>query len=250
MFINERANAIIEYLRIHKKATISELAEHLYASESTVRRDLAEMQSSGLIARYHGGAILLDGSGEVSIFARAERDATAKEACALNAIEKLDGLIKYNTIFIDNSSTCLALAKKLDFAKKTVITNGLHIALALAQKPHIELILLGGIVNSSTSAITGALSIRTLENLSIDLALTSCAALNLHGSYELSLETAQLKQVALSNSKHKVLIAADNKLDTDAMYRVALITDYDFVITNASDEAVKPYKASGANIYN
>ncbi len=250
MFVNERANSIIEYLRIHKKATIGELAEHLYASESTIRRDLAEMQSVGLIARYHGGAILLDGNGEVSIFARAERDATAKDACAKLAIEKLNGLIQYNTIFIDNSSTCLALAKKLDFSKKTVITNGLQIALALSQKPNIQLILLGGIVNPSTSAITGSLAIRTIEDLNIDLMLSSCAGIKEDGTYELSLETAQLKQVALVNSKHKSLLVTDNKFDVNASYRVSVLTEYDEIITNANDSVIAPYKANGIKIHN
>lgn len=250
MFINERANSIIEYLRIHKKATIGELAEHLYASESTIRRDLAEMQSAGLIARYHGGAILVDGNSEVSIFARAERDAEAKDACAELAIEKLDGLIKYNTIFIDNSSTCLAFAKKLDFAKKTIITNGLQIALALSQKPNIELILLGGMVNPNTSAITGSLAIRTLENFSIDLTLSSCASIKDNGTYELSLETAQIKQVALQSSKKRVLLVTDNKFGLDALYRVSTLNEYDFIITNADDKTIAPYSAAGVKIFN
>ena len=250
MFINERANAIIDYLRIHKKATIGELAEHLYASESTVRRDLAEMQSVGLIARYHGGAILLDGNGEVSIFARAERDAASKDACTELAIKKLDGLIGYNTIFIDNSSTCLALAKKLDFAKKTVITNGLQIALALSQKPSIQLILLGGIVNPSTSAITGSLAIRTLEDLSIDLMLSSCAGIKEDGTYELSLETAQLKQVALVNSKQKALLVTDKKFGADGSYRVSVLGEYDYIITDAADQKIAPYSAAGVKIFN
>lgn len=250
MFINERPNSIIEYLRVHKKATISELAEQLFASESTIRRDLTDLQNVGLIARYHGGAVLLDGNGEVSIFARAERDAAAKDACAELAAKKLDKLISYNTIFIDNSSTCLALAKKLDFAQKTVITNGLQVALALSQKPHIELILLGGSVNPSTSAITCSMAIRTLESFRIDLTLSSCAGIKETGSYELSLETAQLKQVALNNSKKKALLVTDNKFDADATYRVSTLNEYDCIITNADNNIISPYSAAGIKIFN
>lgn len=82
MFVNERAYQIMDHLKIHKKATIAELSKALFASESTIRRDLAEMQEQGLIARYHGGAILLEGIGETSIFFRAEKDQEAKDACA------------------------------------------------------------------------------------------------------------------------------------------------------------------------
>ncbi|MCH5162333.1 MAG: DeoR/GlpR transcriptional regulator [Clostridiales bacterium] len=249
MFVNERASQIIEYLKVHKKATIGELAKALFASESTVRRDLTEMQEAGLVARYHGGAILLEGVGEVSIFARAEKDAESKNRCADIAIKHFSPST-YNTIFIDNSSTCLALAKKLDFANKTVITNGLQVALALSQKPDIQLIIPGGTVNSSTSAIMGSLTLRTLDLFNVDLMLSSCAGIDGVCTNELSLETAQLKQVALSKSKYKMLVATENKFSTDASYRVQPLDEYDCVITDASDEIIEPFKNKNINICN
>lgn len=251
MFVNERANQIIEYLKIHKKATIGELAAALFASESTIRRDLTEMQESGLVARYHGGAILLDGVGEVSLFVRAEKDAEEKDECANIAINHFSSMfMNAKTVFIDNSSTCLVLAKKLDFTNKTVITNGLQIALQLSQKPDIQLIMPGGHVHLSTSAITGSLATRTLSDFGIDLMLSSCAGLNATGAYELSLETAQLKQVAANQSKHRVLLATTNKLLTDASYRVNALDAYDFIFTTADDALVKTLATSGANIIN
>lgn len=250
MFVNERASQIIEYLKIHKKATIGELAKALFASESTVRRDLTEMQEAGLVARYHGGAILLEGVGEVSIFARAEKDAESKSRCAELAIKHLSPFSAFNTLFIDNSSTCLALAKKLDFANKTVITNGLQVALALSQKPDIQLIIPGGCVNSSTSAIMGSLTIRTLDMFNIDLMLSSCAGIDGVCANELSLETAQLKQVALSKSRYKLLVATENKFSINASHRVQPLDGYDCIITDASDEIILPYKSNGINIIN
>lgn len=250
MFVNERASQIIEYLKVHKKATIGELAKALFASESTVRRDLTEMQEAGLVARYHGGAILLEGVGEVSIFARAEKDAESKNRCADLAIKHLSPFSAFNTIFIDNSSTCLALAKKLDFANKTVITNGLQVALALSQKPDIQLIIPGGVVNASTSAIMGSLTIRALDMFNIDLMLSSCAGIDDCCANELSLETAQLKQVALSKSRYKMLVVTENKFSINSSHRVLPLNQYDTVITDASDELIKQYRAKGVQIYN
>lgn len=250
MFVNERASQIIEYLKVHKKATIGELSKALFASESTVRRDLTEMQEAGLVARYHGGAILLEGVGEVSIFARAEKDAESKNRAADIAMKHLTPFGIYNTIFIDNSSTCLALAKKLDFANKTVITNGLQVALALSQKPDIQLIIPGGVVNTSTSAIMGSLTIRTLDMFNIDLMLSSCAGIENDCANELSLETAQLKQTALEKSRHKMLVVTENKFSVSAPHRVLPLISYDTVITDASDQVIKPYKANGIKIFN
>ena len=107
MFINKRTDSILEYLKRNKKATVEDLSTALYASESTIRRDLAELQTNGLIARYHGGAMLLEDAGEISLFARSEQDMRDKEICAAIAVNRLP---KFNTVFIDNSSTCRALA--------------------------------------------------------------------------------------------------------------------------------------------
>ena len=111
MFVNERFNSITEYLKEHKRASVTELSNVLYVSPATVRRDLLEMQKMGLVARTHGGALYLDNSDEVSIFVRLEKDSLEKE---LTASVALDRIPPFQTVFIDNSSTCLALAERMD----------------------------------------------------------------------------------------------------------------------------------------
>ena len=56
MALTERQNEILRRLKEDKKAVVTVLAKELYVSEATIRRDLAEMHSMGLIERSHGGA--------------------------------------------------------------------------------------------------------------------------------------------------------------------------------------------------
>ena len=58
MALTERQNEILRQLKENKSAAVAALAKDLYVSEATIRRDLAEMQSMGLIERSHGGALL------------------------------------------------------------------------------------------------------------------------------------------------------------------------------------------------
>ena len=58
MALTERQNEILKRLKENKTAGVNELAEELYVSEATIRRDLNEMKNMGLIERSHGGAIL------------------------------------------------------------------------------------------------------------------------------------------------------------------------------------------------
>ena len=52
----EREKSILESLLKHKHVTVKELARELYASESSIRRDLDKLEGQGFLRRTHGGA--------------------------------------------------------------------------------------------------------------------------------------------------------------------------------------------------
>ena len=92
------------------------------------------MQNMGLIERSHGGAILPENAEEVSIFLRMERNASEKERVATKAIFHIP---PFKSVFIDSSSTALALAERIDLSHKTVVTNNLQTAIQLSKKKNI-----------------------------------------------------------------------------------------------------------------
>ena len=53
---NDRKELIIEFLSKRGFASVAELSKNFYASESSIRRDLAELELSGLVKRSWGGA--------------------------------------------------------------------------------------------------------------------------------------------------------------------------------------------------
>ncbi|MCQ3035901.1 MAG: DeoR family transcriptional regulator, partial [Bacilli bacterium] len=66
MLENERQIKIIEILEKEKKVTVNDLVKTLFVSPATIRRDLSEMASRGLLKRIHGGAILYASSSQES----------------------------------------------------------------------------------------------------------------------------------------------------------------------------------------
>ena len=75
MILTERQNSILKTLKANRTANVKWLAKTLYVSEATIRRDLKEMQSLGLLERSHGGAILPENSAEISMFVRMQKNA-------------------------------------------------------------------------------------------------------------------------------------------------------------------------------
>ena len=248
MHTNERFDKILDHLKLHKRASVADLSRLLYVSEATVRRDLNDMQRMGLLKRTHGGAVYADGSEEVSIFVRQEVNAPWKEATAAIALPHLPD---FRTVFIDNSSTCLALAERMNLAHKTVVTNGLQIAMRISRHDDVNLIMPGGEVRFNTAAVLGSMAANSLGNFNFDLAITSCSAVNAEGAYELSLESMQIKRTALTKSRKRILIFDNTKVNTSATFKTASLDNYDYIFSNAGDALLKSINPDGTkNILN
>ena len=245
--LSYRESQILNILNEKKYAKIEEIAKEIYVSEATVRRDVAKLKSLGLLERDHGGAIFVENSEEVHIFVRREQDPFEKLATAQIALPHLP---EFNSVFVDNSSTLLALANIMDFRHKTVVTNGITLAGELSKKEHINVIVPAGNVINNSNSITGPLTARTLLDMNFDLYLGSCAAINENGTYESSSEQAEIKRVVMNNSQKKILLVDRTKFSKKATFRTARLTEYDVIYTNAGEEIIKKCVDKGANIIN
>ena len=240
MALTERQNEILRKLKENKSASVSELAKDLYVSEATIRRDLAEMKSMGLIERSHGGALLPENSEEISIFFRMEKNASEKERAATKALPHIP---PFKSVFIDSSSTALALAERIDLNFKTVVTNNLQTAIQLSKKPNINLILLGGSVHFNTNSATGSWAARQLADFSFDLMISSCAAIIGNEVFERSLEQKEIKRVAFERCKKRILLIDHTKFTAHGTYRLSDLKEYDLIVTDTEP----PYEIEVGN---
>ena len=240
MALTERQNEILRKFKENKSASVSELAKDLYVSEATIRRDLAEMKSMGLIERSHGGALLPENSEEISIFFRMEKNASEKERAATKALPHIPS---FKSVFIDSSSTALALAERIDLNFKTVVTNNLQTAIQLSKKPNINLILLGGNVHFNTNSATGSWTARQLADFSFDLMISSCAAIIGNEVFERSLEQKEIKRVAFEHCKKRILLIDHTKFTANGTYRLSDLKEYDLIVTDTEP----PYEIDVGN---
>ena len=229
MALTERQNEILRILKENKTAGVNELAQDLFVSEATIRRDLTEMKSMGLIERSHGGAILPENAEEISIFFRMEKNANEKERAATKAIPYIP---PFKSVFIDSSSTALALAERIDLNFKTVVTNSLPTASQLSKKPNINLILLGGTVHFNTNSATGSWTARQMEDFAFDLVISSCAAVIGNETFERSLDQKEIKRAAFKRCKKKILVVDHTKFNAHGTYRLSALSEYDLVATD------------------
>lgn len=228
MFSNERHEQILLILKEKHSATVTELAKSLFVSTATIRRDLDEMQKLGLIERSHGGAVILEEADEVSIFVRINENAKEKEKAAFNSLRAIPK--DFKTVFLDSSSTVLAIAQRLDLSRKTVMTNNLQTAMLLSKMKDVNLMIPGGNIYTTGNSVVGSWTTSLLKDFSFDLMLSSCAAIKSNCAYENSIEQREIKRTVFERSDYKILVCDHSKLFKKATYRYEPLSNFDKVV--------------------
>ncbi len=231
MFKNQRHTEILEILNKEGFAEVRTLAERLYASQPTVRRDLDHLEKQGLIRRSHGGAIPADLRVDTPIsFRRGTRTQEKARICHL-AATLIDPA---NLIFIDASTTALHLS---DFLKEsdnvTVLTNGYPLCHSLVEK-EIRVFSTGGRLIKSSQAFVGYTAEESIGQFNADLFFFSTSSLLEDGQiFDYSEEEVAIRRAMLRHSKKAVLLCNTAKIGTVSAFFVASLSQIDYLVTDS-----------------
>ena len=234
MMNNERKREIINILKSENGyITVKELCALLYASESSIRRDLTALENNGLIKRTYGGAELITGfSNVVSFNHRTNQNIDAKKIIA----RKAAGLINDgDTIFLDQSSTTFYLANELlNRNSLTVITNNIEI-LCLLSHSSLKVISSGGVISSdSRSCLIGGDARYVFENTYADIMFFSSKALSEDGIIsDCTREEVLIRKPMLKNATKKVFLCDSEKFNTHSSYKQCTLSDVDYLISES-----------------
>ena len=231
MLTLERQEEILDILNKTNSATVEELAKKLYVSSATIRRDLRQMESQGLIKRSHGGAIPFKSTTEESAFAlREQENIVAKKTIANLAVK----LVKNgDSIFLDSSSTTgLTIPLLNSFQYLSVTTIGLRNALLLSQTNNIKIYIAGGQVQNHSNSIIGSDTIDYISRIHADISLISCSGLDLeNGITEASIEQAKIKQQMRKNSNKLAILCDSTKFNKVFLCKDFNFDEIDYLIT-------------------
>ncbi|MBT2605595.1 DeoR/GlpR family DNA-binding transcription regulator [Peribacillus frigoritolerans] len=233
MLTTERHQFILSILKEQGTVKLQELVDQLQASESTIRRDLVQLEEMKLLKRVHGGASLLQRKGiepttmEKQYKARAEKQLIAKLAASF--IEKND------CIYLDAGTTTAEMIPYLKDKNITVLTNGLmHIPKLIELE--IKTVLVGGTIKFSTNAIIGSNAVQFLNEYRFDKCFLGMNGIHQElGFTTPDPEEALLKKMALRLSNETYVLADSSKLNEATFAKVADVSDA-IIITDSNDE--------------
>ncbi len=227
-----RQEHIKEYIEQKNVVTIKEL-QALYPEVSlmTIHRDLDALEKSGSIVKFRGGAKSVRHLGDPEFNVRMRANNVGKTIIAGKAL----GLIQPNaSVFLDASTTNLALAKSLPDISLNVFTTGPSIALELSRLQKSVITMCCGTLNHKNLAVSGQNTLQMLSNINIDLAFIGVSGCSVDAGFTCGTESDMLvKRQVIQKARTSVLMCGKEKFSCLMPYTFATLSDVDYLISDA-----------------
>lgn len=250
MFPEERRQLLVTRARAEGRIDVAAISDELDVAPETIRRDLNVLESHGLLHRVHGGAIPVERLGfEGALATRAVTMPEQKARIARAAVGLLEDA---ESVYLDEGSTTQRLVDLLPVDRPlTVVTNALPTAVALAARPNVTLLVIGGRLRTHTQGTVDHWATRMLGDLVIDLAFLGTNGISIrHGLTTPDPAVAAVKSTAVAAARRRVLVTDHTKFGVNSFCRFAGIRDLEVVITDAglTDEETAPYAELGVRV--
>ena len=210
---------------------MTQLASTLDVATETIRRDLKELEASGLLIRTHGGAYITDGvQNDISVSARSVIRKQEKKAIALKCAQLIN---TGDSIFLDASTTDWCIAQELLEKHITVVTNSLKVADILSASASVKLILAGGNYSTRTMSFCGEQTVEDLSRYYADKAFLSCRTVHMEFGATDSNEGEALARRTMLRRSHSTYLAVDHsKLDGISFLNICPLEELTGIICN------------------
>lgn len=230
---SQRWDWVLSRLAEVKRLTVTEVANHLGVSESTVRRDYMEMEQAQLARRTHGGIVAIDLAYSLATqSARLDLKLKSREKIAIQAA----ALVEAGQIIGFNGGTSTtAVARKIisrdDFEKReghpalTVVCAALNIATESVLRPNIRTVVLGGVAEPHSFELTGPLASQTMRDLWLDIMFVGMVGIDLTAGVTCNSDTqAGVTRTMISHSRRVVGLASEEKYAHRALAGICSIS--------------------------
>ncbi|MGQ7297856.1 DeoR/GlpR family DNA-binding transcription regulator [Quadrisphaera sp. KR29] len=251
MLARQRQERILEEVRAHGGARVSDLVSALGVSEMTVRRDITILAGQGLVARVHGGATALSARAEEPGFSAKSRMALPQKEAIAHAAASL--VAPGSSVAVSAGTTTHAVASALvDVPGLTVVTNSLPVAQVLheawAAGGHGAggglgaggslgggggtVVLTGG-ERTRSDALVGPVAVAALRSLHVDVLLLGVHGVDAEaGLTTPNLAEAETNRALVAAAGHVVVVADSSKWHVVGLASIARLEEVDVLVTD------------------
>lgn len=221
MLTEERQQEILRLVNQHQTITSQDLVEKLDSSESTIRRDLMDLEDKGLLWRIRGGAKARIKAGisdtDSHVGSRRHQNAEEKKAIAQFASRLIE---PGDTVYIDGGTSTEALVDLIDQKDALYVTNAIFHASILSQKG-LRVSIPGGQYKAVTEAVVGEEACEFLEKYNFSIGFFGTNGINDSGYTTPDLAEGLVKRQAVSRCARSYVLADHSKFGLQQHIRFA-----------------------------
>ena len=204
----QRRHTILALLTEHGEVSVDELSKAFATSEVTIRKDLAALETNGLLLRRYGGAIpmpqelITDSTQPVSQYKQAI--ARAGVAC----------IKEHARIIIDSGTTTAAMIPQLGHKPGLVVmTNSLNVASALSELEHEPVLLMtGGTWDPHSESFQGQVAEQVLRSYDFDQLFIGADGIDLARGTTTFNELLGLSRVMAEVAREVIVMVESDKI--------------------------------------
>ena len=248
MHPEERRAKIATYLHAAEFASLEELAQHVGASVSTVRRDVAELEHSKSIRRTHGGARTLQPKTDEFVFnVRDTRQVSEKEAIGAACAALIQ---PGQNVIIDSGTTCFHVAKHLGDKVAQIITNSLPVAQLFSGSNRHEVHVSGGVIYPRLGTLVGPDAVNTFARMHADVAILSGSGLAEDGIYSSHALIVDIQRAMIGGAAKVIFCCDRTKFDRRSTFFLCDFENVDVIVTDVGAPAalVEKLRAKGIEV--
>ncbi|MBR7100168.1 MAG: DeoR/GlpR transcriptional regulator [Clostridia bacterium] len=216
------------------KLTLEQLCANFPdVSEMTLRRDLLKLEKDNRIIRIRGGAMSVKEVKKVS-----GEEYTKKTVIHTDEkreiAQKASELIEEGCcFFLDGGTTALYFAKEMPDIPCTVFTNGIAVAMELAQKKNLKITLLGGELLKENLSTASPVGMDYFRRYNFNFAMISASAFTVEKGFSCSSQIeADLLKAVREKAEAVYMLLDSSKIGKVNPYTFAYIEDLDVLITD------------------
>lgn len=227
-----RQERIKQYIEQENVVTIKALQQMFpEVSLMTIHRDLDALAQQGIIVKFRGGARSVRYSSDPEFNVRMRENNIGKMAIAQKALTLIQ---PHTAIFLDASTTNLALARSLPDIHLNIITTGPSIALELCRLHEPVVTLCCGTMNRKSLALSGQNTLEMLDKINIDTAFIGVSGCSVDAGFTCGTESDMLvKRKMIQKARTSAVVCGKEKLSCLMPYTFADFSDVDYLITDA-----------------
>lgn len=239
MMFEERIAKILEIVNKRHTVSIGDLAAEVGTSESTIRRDVTELDRRGQLKRVHGGVTGLSNpviTGEYDVQTKSGINAEQKLRIARYAAESVQS---DDLVYIDAGTTTYMMIPYIDAPGAVFVTNGFSHAKALTQRGYMVHIT-GGRLKLTTDAIVGHEAARSIEKYNFTKCFMGTNGIDeKRGFTTPDVDEALIKEAAMEHAYASYVLADSSKFRKISPVTFAKISGACIITDGVPDEHYK-----------